>query len=304
MSGKMNIFEGAKSALNRFGFAVKKNSPAILMGVGIAGAVGGTVMACIATTKVSKVLKNRKEQLDAVETVLNDENKTEEYSEEDAKKDRMIINVQSAAKIMLIFAPAAAVEFGSVVCVLASHGIMKKRNAALAAAYAAVDTGFKKYRARVADKFGKEAELDLAHDIIRDLKLDSETDPETGEKISVEGKKVSPGLGGSPYAMIFSADTAKAWEKDHDYNMMCLRAEQQYATDRLRARGYLYLNEVYERLGVEGTKMGQIVGWVYDPENPDYDNFVDFGIREYKDADGDEEIVLDFNVQGNILDLM
>ena len=103
--------------------------------------------------------------------------------------------------------------------------------------------------------------------------------------------------------MIFSADTAQAWEKDHDYNMMCLRAEQQYATDRLRARGYLYLNEVYERLGVDGTKMGQIVGWVYDPDNPEYDNYVDFGIKETETADG-PVISLDFNVQGNILDLM
>lgn len=88
---------------------------------------------------------------------------------------------------------------------------------------------------------------------------------------------------------------------------MHLRAEQQYANDRLRVRGYLYLNEVYDRLGIGGSKMGQIVGWVYDPDNPDYDNFVDFGIREVdiEDAYGvSPKIMLDFNVQGNILDLM
>lgn len=304
MTNKM--INGAKGALNKLGFAVRKNSPAILMGVGIVGVIGGAVMACVATTKVSKVLEHRKEQLASVDTVLNDENKAEEYTVDDARKDRLTINIQSGAKLVLLYAPAVAVEFGAIACILASHGIMKKRNAALAAAYATVDAGFKKYRKRVAEKLGADVERGIALDISEE-KIDAvETDPETGKekKVRKNVSRISEELGGSPYSMIFSADTSKAWEKDHDYNMMCLRAEQQYATDRLRARGYLYLNEVFERLGIDGTKMGQIVGWVYDPENPDYDNFVDFGIHEIENADGDKVITLDFNVQGNILDLM
>lgn len=302
MSNKM--INGAKGALNKLGFAVRKNSPAILMGVGIAGVIGGAVMACVATTKVSKVLEHRKEQLESVDTVLDDPKL--EYTVEDARKDRLTINIQSGAKLVLLYAPAVAVEFGAIACILASHGIMKKRNAALAAAYATVDAGFKKYRKRVADKLGADVERGIALDISEEKINAVETDPETGKekKVKKNVSRISEELGGSPYSMIFSADTSKAWEKDHDYNMMCLRAEQQYATDRLRARGYLYLNEVFERLGVDGTKMGQIVGWVYDPENPDYDNFVDFGINEIENADGDKVITLDFNVQGNILDLM
>lgn len=304
MSNK--VINGAKDALNKLGFAMKKHSPTILMVTGVVGVIGGAVMACVATTKVSKVLEHRKEQLESVDIVLNDTEKTEEYSEEDARRDRLTINIQSGAKLVLLYAPAVAVEFGAIACILASHGIMKKRSAALAAAYATVDAGFKKYRKRVADKLGADAERDIALDISEEKVEAAETDPETGKtkKVKKSVSKVSEGLGGSPYSMIFSADTSKAWEKDYDYNMMYLRAEQQYATDRLRARGYLYLNEVFERLGIDGTKMGQIVGWVYDPENPDYDNFVDFGIRELETADGKKMIVLDFNVQGNILDLM
>lgn len=304
MSNK--IFEGAKGALNKLGFTVKKHSPAILMAVGIGGVIGGAVMACVATTKVSKVLESRKEQLDSVDIVLFDENRTEDYSENDARKDRLTINIQSGAKLVLLYAPAVAVEFGAIACILASHGIMKKRNAALAAAYMAVDAGFKSYRKRVADKFGTEAERDIALDIIREKTDGVETDPESGKqkKVKKEDVTIRECLGESPYAMIFNSATSKAWEKDNDYNMMYLRAEQQYATDRLRARGYLFLNEIYDRLGVDGTKMGQIVGWVYDPSNPDYDNFVDFGIREIETADGETKITLDFNVQGNILDLM
>lgn len=300
---KIKIFEGAKGALNKFGFAVKKNSPVILMTAGIVGAVGGAVLACVATTKVSKIMDARREQLNAVDICLDES--TEPYSEEDARKDRMIINVQSGAKLALLYAPAVAVEAASIACILASHGIMKKRNAAISAAYAAVDSGFKKYRQRVTERFGADTENEIAMDISSEKVETTEKDPETGKekKVKKTVSKVGDGLGGNPYAMIFSADTAESWEKDHDYNMMYLRAEQQYATDRLQARGYLYLNEVFDRLGIEGTKMGQIVGWVYDPDNSEYDNYVDFGIKETETADG-PMITLDFNVQGNILDLM
>ena len=92
---------------------------------------------------------------------------------------------------------------------------------------------------------------------------------------------------------------------------MFLKSEQNYANDRLKARGYLFLNEVYERLGIPPTKAGQIVGWVYDPNNPNHngDNYVDFGlynIHKEKTRDfvnGYEEVILlDFNVDGPILD--
>lgn len=304
MSNK--IINGAKSTLSKIGFAVKKNSPAILMVTGVVGVIGGAVAACVATTKADKIIEHRNEQLAAVDMVLGDKNKTEKYTEEDARKDRLTINIQSGAKLVLLYAPAIAIEFGAIACVLASHGIMKKRNAALAAAYAAVDTGFKNYRNRVTDKFGADVERRLALGISEEETEDAETDPETGEEKTVKKNvsKITAGLGESPYAMEFASDTAQAWEPDHDYNMMFLRAEQQYATDRLRARGYLYLNEVLDRLGIDGTKMGQIVGWVYDPSNPEYDNFVDFNVKTYKDADSDDVIILDFNVQGNILDLM
>ena len=89
---------------------------------------------------------------------------------------------------------------------------------------------------------------------------------------------------------------------------MFLRTEQQYANDRLRAVGHLFLNEVYDRLDIPKTKAGQIVGWVYDPKNPKGDNFVDFGmcemLRQTDDGEREPVILLDFNVDGNILDLI
>lgn len=71
------------------------------------------------------------------------------------------------------------------------------------------------------------------------------------------------------------------------------------------------MNDVYKSLGLEPTKAGQVVGWIYDPENPDIDNYVDFGIYDVSNerkrafVNGYERnILLDFNVDGNIWESM
>ena len=71
--------------------------------------------------------------------------------------------------------------------------------------------------------------------------------------------------------------------------------------------------DVYDMLGIPRTKAGQIVGWLYRPEDPNYkgDNHVDFGIYDYtKEINRDfvngyeRTILLDFNVDGPIYDLI
>ena len=92
---------------------------------------------------------------------------------------------------------------------------------------------------------------------------------------------------------------------------MFLRAQQQYANDKLIAQGHLFLNEVYDMLGLPRTKAGAIVGWVYDDNNAVGDNFVDFGIYDvHRETARDfvngyeRSILLDFNVDGVIYDLI
>ena len=109
----------------------------------------------------------------------------------------------------------------------------------------------------------------------------------------------------SPYAVIFD-ENSKAWTKNPECNKMFLLRQQEYANEKLRAQGYLFLNEVYDTLGLPRTRAGQLVGWTYDVHNPVGDNYVDFGIFEYcnrKFVNGFEKsVLLDFNVDGNILD--
>ena len=286
-----------------------KHSPEILAGVGVVGVVGSLVLACKATTKLSDVLEESKEQLDKIKEVAADPAYEEKYSQDDAKKDTTITYVQTAMKVTKLYAPSVILCASSLGCLLASNNILKKRNAALSAAYMTVDKSFKEYRKRVADRFGEEVEKEIRYNIkAEEITKVDEDGNEVTETVKVMDGTDDPNSY-SDYARFFDESCA-AWQNDAEYNLTFLKAQQQYANDLLRAKGRLFLNEVYRMLGIDETKAGQVVGWVYNPDNPTGDNFVDFGIynmqRERVRAfvNGYEpNILLDFNVDGVIWNL-
>ena len=289
---------------------VEKHSPEILAGVGVVGVVASTVMACKATMKLNDILEDSKETRDKIKEVESNPRYEEQYSHEDAKKDLTINYTQTAMKIAKLYAPAVILGSASLGCLLASNDILRKRNAALSAAYMTVDKSFKEYRQRVVDRFGEEVEKEIRYNI-KTEEVTSTVVTEDGSETTVTEtvKTMDPNLY-SDYAKFFD-EASPYWQKDPEYNLMFLKSQQQYATDLLRARGRLFLNEVYDMLGIEKTKAGQIVGWVYNPTNPIGDNFVDFGIFDMSKervrafVNGYEpNILLDFNVDGNIWDLM
>lgn len=108
----------------------------------------------------------------------------------------------------------------------------------------------------------------------------------------------------SRYARIFDEDNL-GWCLDPEYNLLYLRQQQNLANDMLKSKRYLLLNDVYKLLDIPKTRIGDIVGWVYDEENPIGDNFVDFGIYQIhnkKAVDCNSSyFILDFNVDGEIL---
>ena len=286
-----------------------KHSPEILAGVGVVGVVGSLVMACKATTKLSDILEESKEQLDKIKEVAADPAYEEKYSQDDAKKDTTITYVQTAMKVTKLYAPSVILCASSLGCLLASNNILKKRNAALSAAYMTVDKSFKEYRKRVADRFGEEVEKEIRYNIkAEEITKVDEDGNEVTETVKVMDGTDDPNSY-SDYARFFDESCA-AWQNDAEYNLTFLKAQQQYANDLLKARGRLFLNEVYRMLGIDETKAGQVVGWVYNPDNPTGDNFVDFGIynmqreRVRAFANGYEpNILLDFNVDGVIWNL-
>lgn len=305
---KTDIMTKAGNALSRAGFRFKAHSPEILIVAGVVGTVVSAVMACKATTKLSTVLDKASEDVEAVHNAETNEELAEQYSAEDAKKDLTIIYARTGLELAKLYAPSVALGALSITSILTSHKIMAKRNMALAAAYAAIDKSFKEYRHRVVERFGQNIDRELRYNIKAREIEETVVDEKGKEKKIKKTVGVAGPLGNSDYARFFD-ESSRFWEKNGEYNLMLLRAQQARANEMLRSRGYLFLSEVYQMLGLQEDEASHVVGWVYDRgENPSGDNYVDFGISEVDRAaseNPDEEpertIILDFNVDGYIL---
>lgn len=285
-----------------------KHGSEILIGIGIVGTVATTVMACKATTKLEDILKEGKERRDLIHECQNDESLKDEYSEEDAKKDLLIVYTQTAIKVTKIYAPSIILGAFSIGCILASHNMLKERNLALVAAYSTLDKGYKNYRKRVVEKFGENVDRELKHNLKVETFEDETVDEETGKKKKEKNKKeVMKADELSIDSLIFD-NRCKEWDKIKDYNEMFLNAQQNYANDLLRVRGHLFLNEIYDALGAPRTTEGQLVGWYYDPNDETKQNHIDFDIKsiliDYEDGNIEESFVLDFNIDGVIVELI
>lgn len=307
---KFDITTKVTRGLNKAGFQLKKHSPEILIVAGVAGAVTSAVMACKATTKLNDILEESKEQVDKIhEAMEHPENLPEEYTEEDGKKDLTIVYTQTAVKLLKLYGPSIVLGGLSITAILTSNNIMRKRNIAIAAAYTAVDKSFKDYRGRVVERFGKDLDRELRYNIKKEEVEETIVDEKTGKEKTIK-KTIDVANEVSEFAKFFD-DGCTGWTKDPELNLAFLLKQQAFANDKLKANGYLYLNEVYDMLGIPRTKAGQIVGWIYNEKNPIGDNYVDFGIfdsNKVKNRDFvngyERTILLDFNVDGNILNLM
>lgn len=308
---KTDIMKNVTRNFNKICFKLKKHSPEILVVAGVVGVVTSAVMACKATTKVHDILEDTKTKVDQVHEVLaNDDIPEEKYSVEDSKKDLAIIYAQTGFDFVKLYGPSVALGVLSITAIFTSNNILRKRNLALAAAYTTIDRSFKEYRGRVVERFGKDLDHELKYNIkAKEIEetVANEDGTETTETKTVD---VANPTEYSDYARFFD-EACSGWTKDPELNLMFLKRQQSYANDLLQRRGYLFLNEVYDMLGIPRTKAGQVVGWVYDENCPVGDNYVDFGIydihrekcRDFVNG-YERTILLDFNPDGNILDLM
>lgn len=322
------VVQNVGSKLASFGskalFKVKNASPEILIGAGIVSIVAGTVLACKATLKADEVIDAHANKMYSIQKAK--EKYQDSYSDKDELKDKVTTYTQTAVGFSKLYWPSVVLMGGGIVCILSAHGIMRNRNAALAAAYAVVDKAFKSYRGRVVDELGKDKDYHFMYD--------TEYQTVTEEVVGEDGKKkkvkkeiqISNGDHGNPsmYSRYFekqewdlengSYTGSSQWSPTPTYNASQLVLKSMVLNDQLNSRGYLFLNDVYDELGFPRTKAGQVVGWVKNKGTGD--NVVSLG--DYVDmladpnvpaADKtemrvhDQSILLDFNVDGVILDL-
>jgi len=287
--------EAISRTVARNSLLLQKRSPHVLFGVGVVGMVGTTVLACRATLKMDTVLDEAKGKLETAKTLEHPD-----YSEKDRGRDTSLIYFQTSVKIVKLYAPAVIVGGLSIAALTSSHRILTRRNAALTVAYSALDRGFREYRARVVEKYGEEEDRNLRYGS-RQVQIEDEN----GKKKMVT--RVDIDNDPSIYARFFDSYST-SWSKEPEYNLIFLKCQQNYANDLLRSRGHVFLNEVYDMLGIPRSKAGAVVGWLLSP-NGETDNFVNFGVFDGRDGPARDfvnglegAILLDFNVDGVIYD--
>ena len=300
------IMSKASGALNKIGFGLKKRSPEILVAVGVVGTVVSAVMACKATTKINTILDETKEQLDKIHEYAGIPDVAEKYNAEDAKKDTAIVYAQAGVKLAKLYAPAVGLGILSISSILVSNNILRKRNMAISAALAAATQDFKDYRNRVIERFGKEVDHQLRYNIKAEEIEETITDEKGKEKKVKKSIEVAdPNASG--YVKYFTRSNPY-WEEDSSYVEMFLRSQQNYANDKLKATGHLTLNDVYDMLGFHDSKAGMVVGWIYDLDHPNGDNYVEFDVKKVnlpnEQGGYEEAYAIDFNVDGNIYNEM
>lgn len=287
----------------RFGrqiLQLQKSSPQIAFAGGIAAGLGATVLACRATLRLSETLQDA-EDLKEKATILYDDGKSVSYTDKEYAKDLTVIKVKTILNVTKLYAPAAGLAMISVALLTGSHVTLNRRNASLTAAYASMDQAFQKYRSRVSEQLGEEADRDFRYG----TREDKETvEGEDGKKKIVKHTRVADGEM-SLYARFFD-QMCPDWKPIAELNKIFLKAQQNYANDLLRARGHVFLNEVYDSLGLPRSQEGAVVGWLLDGG----DGFVDFGVfdnlasekvRDFVNG-REHSILLDFNVDGVIFD--
>ena len=310
---KTEIVETMTRAASKCGYKLKKASPTIMIVGAAIGGVTATVLACKATIKAQDIMTEHYAQDESIHTAKK-LSEGETYTEKDYKSDITTTYVQTGLKLAKVYAPAVTLGAVSLGCMFGSNHIMSKRNASLTAAYIALDKAFEEYKSRVSDRFGSRVQEELEHNI-KAVELESKSTNEQGVEETIKEYKDIAMQHTSPYTCIFD-ETVDTWQPDNMLNRNYLFLMEQAANKRLRIQGHLFLNDVLASLGTHGgvtmkTPEGQIVGWIYDPNDPTRQSHVDFGVTNYVEGDealnsfingGERSVMLRFNCDGPIID--
>lgn len=271
--------------------SAKQSSPQIFFVGGLLGSVVSTVLACRATLKLEKTVEDIRNDLLSVKQLGEEAKETGDFEEREYYQSLLVVYARSSVKIGKLYGPSVIVGSLSVAALTGSHVQMKRRNEALTITLAGVMKAFDEYRIRVRDEIGEERELEIHRGITKQTITDA------------DGKKqVVPVLdpnATSLYARSFNASNVN-WQPNAEENRTFLQLQQNWWNNVLHSRGHVFLNEVYESLGMEHSRAGAVVGWMSGP-NGKGDGYVDFGFHEaWQINQMDPEIWLDFNVDGVI----
>lgn len=294
--------------IGRAGLQTQKHSPTILFGVGVTGIVATVVLASRATLKLQDILDEADEKIEKIELVESSD--SEKWTDKDLHEAKFSVKAGIAVDILKLYGPAVIIGVASVCALTGSHVILNKRNAAITAAYKVLEKGFEEYRDRVKEELGIEKDLEYRYGSLeRDVVVDTDEGPVV-ERIRSYGKP-------SIYAREFN-EYCRPWSRAPMDNSIFLSTAQNWCNDKLKSQGHLFLNEVYDMLGMDRTPEGAVVGWIYDKAKDNGggngDGYITFCIHNPDvnppDVANDfvrgreNRILVDFNVDGVMWNLI
>ena len=282
-------------------FFLVKNKPTIFIAVGGLGLFAAGVYAYRSTLKIDTIIDDAQVKLRKIKAG----NDLQNYTSMDEQRDTAVVYIQTVGKVVKAILPAAALAVASGALIFRGHCLFKTQIAGLIGAYNILDRDYKDYRSRVIEDLGIERDKELKTGVRPEVITEIGEDREE-RSIEKMADLIYPyNKDKSPFSKWFGKGN-KLWHKSPAYNIIFLRCQQQFANQVLQARTshHLFLNEVYESLGIDHTPEGAVCGWTLDGEG---DGYVSFGLPclDFNEAEMNyesEDFYLDFNVDGLIWD--
>ena len=283
---------------------VSKHAPTILSVTASAGVIATGYLAWKAGTRFEDVegrdWDRRKECLKNADIIPDEDVPKIE------RKNRILFILDTVRTV----APAAIVGAATITMIYFSNSISKKRLAAMGAAYATLQTAFDGYKRTMVEALGKESVDKILKPKLPNVGKSAEeilSSDNKSDAANVSDAVVNSLKALSVYARIISEESSTCWDPNEDYTSQNLAAVQLWANRRLERKGHLFLNEVFDQLGLSRTREGAVVGWLKNGEGDNYVSFGDFDASIYRVPSDDytrvdSNFIVDFNVDGVIWD--
>lgn len=281
---------------NKTALKMKKNSPQILFYAGIAGTVATTVLASRATLKAQPVMERLRAERAELEQFAA-EDRVDSHDFQDVAVQQY---TEAGVALVKLYGPVVILGSLSIAALTKSHRELVSRNTALTVAYSGLFKTFEKYRERVRAELSPEIDQQFLHGTITQVReIEGKNGTKTKEVQVLDPDSIAA------LSYWYAANTSEHWSPHPTYNQSFLDNQQAYANLLLQKQGFLFLNDVYEMLGIPKSKQGQVLGWVFE-DLGDNDTFVDFGHNQSGEfvAGYATEVMLNFNIHGPILELI
>ena len=258
---------------------ISKHAPTILSVTASAGVIATGYLAWKAGTRFEDVegrdWDRRKECLKNADIIPDEDVPKIE------RKNRILFILDTVRTV----APAAIVGAATITMIYFSNSISKKRLAAMGAAYATLQTAFDGYKRAMVEALGKESVEKILKPKLPNVGKSAEeilSSDNKSDAANVSDAVVNSLKALSPYARIIAEESSTCWDPNEDYTSQNLAAVQLWANRRLERKGHLFLNEVFDQLGLSRTREGAVVGWLKNGEGDNYVSFGDFDASVYR----------------------